>query len=475
MKANALMGAAVALGMLLAPSARAGHQLGLPEALALARKNNRDLAAARARLRQAQVGIEQARTALLPTLAAQGKYTHNYKEASFDLGTVTAGFRGLAATLTAANAAAPPSAQNPALAPALEQFLQSLTANAPTPITIQKREQLDSSLALAAPVLAPSAWSSLSAARSQAEAAHANFEVTATDVLFSAAQGFFAAAGADELVLAREHAVEVAQLTRANAQAKLDAGSAKRTDVNQAHLALLRAEQAVREARDTRAQAYRSLATLLQLEQPFIVAPPVTAVAPAPPLDRLTAHALRARPELQSYRASVDAANAQRAAADWRWAPTLTAFGNARLSNYASFTGDRYAWALGLQLDWLLFDAGVRDTQRHLAIAQRDENQQRAAAEADAIRDQIKNAAETLQTRQAALATAEQSATLAHDTLALSRAEYDAGTATQLDVLQSQDALVSAEVARAQARFDLALARITLERTAGTFPEAAVE
>jgi outer membrane protein TolC len=41
----------------------------------------------------------------------------------------------------------------------------------------------------------------------------------------------------------------------------------------------------------------------------------------------------------------------------------------------------------------------------------------------------------------------------------------------QLDLLQAQDSLVSAEVAVAQARFDLGLSDLQLKRTAGQLPD----
>ncbi len=48
--------------------------------------------------------------------------------------------------------------------------------------------------------------------------------------------------------------------------------------------------------------------------------------------------------------------------------------------------------------------------------------------------------------------------------------QHEAGTATQLDLLQAQDALVGAEVTLAQARFDLALGALALDRASGAFP-----
>ena len=67
------------------------------------------------------------------------------------------------------------------------------------------------------------------------------------------------------------------------------------------------------------------------------------------------------------------------------------------------------------------------------------------------------NADRALTTKRRALDTARRSVQLSKETLDLVQAQHDAGTATQLDLLQAQDNLVAAEVALAQARFDLAL------------------
>jgi outer membrane protein TolC len=202
-------------------------------------------------------------------------------------------------------------------------------------------------------------------------------------------------------------------------------------------------------------------------------------VSPAPispvehSIEALVRLAMERRPE---FAASVATANAQREraqAAKWRFAPTLSAFGQAKVGNYASFTGNDYAWSLGLQLDWAAFDGGSHTAQAQLAQAQRAETLALLAAEQDTVRDAVANNLSNVHTKQTGIATAEQAATLAEETLRLIRAQYDAGVATQLDVLQAQDSLLEAEVTRAQANFDLALAKLSLDQSAGLFPEAA--
>jgi outer membrane protein TolC len=370
------------------------------------------------------VTIEQARAALLPQLAAQGRYTHNNREVQLLL---------------------PPQ----------------------TNLVIQKGEQLDASLTVTAPLLAPSAWLALSAAGEGHAAARDGFAASSAGVLYSVAQAFFVAAGADELVLAREDAVEVARKTFDDARARVAAGVAHSVEQSRGALALMSAEQALLQAGDAQAQAHRALATILDLHAPFQV---TWDRAPGPDVDAgdLVRGALRSRPELAALEKTLAGLDSQLAAQRWRWAPALSAFGSLRGFNYTGFSGDNYAWSAGVQLDWTLYDGGTRDAARHAAAAQLRQSQTRIELTRDQIADEVMDAARALATRRGALATAQQSAALSAETLTIIRARHGEGAATQLELLQAQDALVAAEVTRAQARFELALAEVALARAAGS-------
>lgn len=426
--------AALAAVILGSPTvAQAERALTLDEVLTLARQNNRDLAVARARLDEARVGVEQARAALLPTAAASGSYTRNYKQDSLDL---------------------PPA------------------FGFPSPVVVLQQNALQGGLSVSVPLVAPAAYPALSAAGQTFDAARKTFDVSETSILFNAAQAFFLAAGADELLQARHHAVEVARVTMNNASARLLAGTVNRTEVTRAELALLNAEQAERTADDTRVQTYRSLVTILALREAIHVVPPDPGKLPPsdPAVETLTSQALHLRPEIGAYEANIRAAEGQANAALWRWAPTLSASGSANLYNYAGFTGDKYSWGVGALLSWTLYDGGLRDASRHQANAQRIENEAQLSLLHDTIGDDIANAERSLATKRVALTTAQRSVSLASETLDLLRAQYGAGTSTELDVLQAQDSLINAEVTQAQARFDLSLADLTLKRVSGTFP-----
>jgi outer membrane protein TolC len=241
-----------------------------------------------------------------------------------------------------------------------------------------------------------------------------------------------------------------------------------KVDVDRAELALLRAQQMEREARHGREQAYTGLATLIQIEGPFRAKAP-TALG-APPAEQPLENVLQLRPEFRGLELSTRAADLQAKTDAWRWSPQISAFGNARRFNYDNFNRDRHSWAIGLQLDWVIFDGGARDAERHLANAQEEENQARAAVLADSIRDDLKTGRSLVDTKRQGVFAATRGVELAKETIDLVRTQYEAGTVTQVDLLAAQDALVGAQEALAQSRFDLAVADLTLRRTAGTFP-----
>ena len=401
-------------------------ELTLEQAMAMARKANRSLRVEQAHLAQARTNLELAWAALYPTVAAQGKYTRNNIAFSFPI--------------------------------------------SPTEtLTVQPKNQLDGSVSFLVPLLVPSAYLALQAVKSGVGASEAQFETSQTTILFSVAQAFYAAAITEEVMSARQSNIEVARATLQNAQTRFQNGSVTKVDVDRAELALVRAEQGARESHFAREQAYRALSTLIQSERRFKVRAAVAAAATTEESMSLES-ALHLRPEFRALELSVRSADAQRRAYAWRWAPTLSAFGSLRVFNYDNFASEQHAWAIGAQLDWVLYDGGVRDAQRHLARAQAEEAAARGAVLRDAIRDDLANGHGLLETKRHAQRAAERSVELALETLGLVRTQYAAGSAAQIDLLQAQDGLVAAKESLAQAHFEVAVADLTLRRAAGSFP-----
>jgi len=422
------------------PATPAGRDLTLDQALAEARRANRQLVVNRAQLAGVRTNIEQAWSALFPVITAQGKYTRNYKEADLDF---TSLFQAL-----------------------------GVMTNPPVGATgfdvvILKGNQLDASINASMPLLAPAAYYGLDAVKKNVGSAEANYTASEDNILLSVAQTFYLCAAADEVVVSRQTDIQVATATLDNAKTRFAAGTVTKVDVDRAELALVRADQGLRDVLYSRQQSYRALSTLIQAQAPFTVRPPeLSTGTPEGTLET----ALKLRPEFRALNLTAASADATAKAYGWKWAPTLSAFGNARIGNYIGFTGDKYNWAVGLQLDWTIFDGGARDAQRHQAAWANAQAEAQSLVLADSIRDDLDNGRQLLATRREALAASNRALVLSQETLELVRAQYEAGTITQVDLLQAQDNLVLAQEALARSRFDVATADVNLRYSAGTFP-----
>jgi outer membrane protein TolC len=470
--ANTFRISAVAGALLLASAglAHADRSLTLDEAIGLARAHNHDLRGARERISMANAGVAEARAALLPSLATQGRYTHNYKEVDFNLSDLAGPTFGVADAIRGTTT-------NPAEAAAIqdaERQANAVFANTP-PVVIQKKEELDGLINASVPLFAPSSYYGLSAARRGLDATEAQYQVTEATVLVSVAQAYFAAAGTDELVVARQGGVTVATETFDVAKARVAAELANQVESTRAETALVRARQDLAEAENAQSAAYRALGLLLGTRETLKVQTVNTLPAEPGAVDALVGEAHSRRPELTAEHATIAEAEANAQANAWKWSPTVSAFGRATLANYAGFSGDKYSWAIGVQLDWLMYDGGARDAQRQIAESQKRVAEDRLLALGDTVSDEVANAHGTLATKRKGVGAAQRAVELARETLRLIRAQYEAGTAKQLDVLQAQDVLVSGEVALAQAHFDVAFADLQLKRAAGSFPGRAHE
>jgi len=405
-------------------AAPGGASLTLDQALALARKNNHTIALERGRLAEAQSTTEQASSALFPTVAGQARFTRNYKAVALP-------FNG---------------------------------AN----LLLQPLNQWDLGVTATAPVIVPSAYAALGAARTGVRASEARFAASEAELLLGVANSFLLAAAADEVLVARRSSVALLEEALQVTQKREAVGAVTTFDVDRAQLALVQARQQVAEAANERAKAYRALGTLAGVDGPFTVEAQFSQ-GPKPAADDV-GQALRSRPEYRAAQETLRAAEAQRRARAWEWAPSLSAFGNVRRFNYDNFALDNHSWAVGGQLDWIFFDGGARDARRHAAAAQEVQAQAGVALVNDQIRDDLADSAGTLRTKQQALEAAEESVALASRALELARVQYQTGVGTQLDLLQAQDAVVTSRVQLAQAHFDVASADLALRHAAGTFP-----
>jgi outer membrane protein TolC len=406
----------------------APRTLSLDEALAELDRQNLSLVQARARAEQAAATVRQSQAALLPTLVASGTYTRNSDE------------RTLAVPI----------------------------AGAPSTIVIQPLEALQATGTLRVPLVVPSAWFDIEAAREGVRAAEASTSGIRAQLRTGLAQAAYGAVAIDEVVTASERAVTTAAEHAKSADRRMKAGTSPPLDSLRAQAELVRRESDLVRARADLSRAQLALGILLgRAEQIHVTAPP----APGPIMATASANvvddALARRPEMAAQRAQVDAARAQLRSAWARFAPQLFATGSIFASDTPYVTGKKDGWRVVLELSWPLYDGGLRYGKREQALASIAETSAGASAQRLTVIQQIEDASRDVSVARERLRLAEAQQKLAADAAASAQRSFDAGVASSLDTLDANDRLYQAEVGLADGRARLAQAVLSLDQALG--------
>ncbi|HET7825608.1 MAG TPA: TolC family protein, partial [Anaeromyxobacter sp.] len=317
------------------------------------------------------------------------------------------------------------------------------------------------------PLVVPQAWYDSASTRSAARAAAASADAARRQVRAGFAQAAWAAAAADEVVLASERAVEsAAELTR-SAQRRVRAGTAAPLDVLKAQTEQVRRESDLTRARADGERGRLALGILLGRDGPVRVAVP-TAVEPEPSRGpALVDEALSRRPEIAAQEAQVAAADEAVRSARARILPQLSASASAFAQDVPLPTGKNDGWRVTLDLTWLAFDGGFREARQQQASAQRASARAAADAQRLAVVQEVADGVRELDVARERLRLAETQGRLAADAAASAKRSFDAGVASSLDVIDANDRLYQADVGLADARARLAQARVALDRALG--------
>lgn len=404
--------------------ARALQPLG--EFIGAADRANPDLQAARATAEQRDAEADRASGALLPSLAAQGTYTRNQYEVAFP-----------AAALGGQTGAAASSGK----------------------IVILPHNQLDASFTVSVPVIDVASWERRGASRAALAGARADVEASRADVARRVTQTYYQLIGDEALVQAARRALELSHADAALVNDRKGGGTASELDVQRANADTARAEQQLSSAEFAAIMSRRSLESLTGLAPEPSTQFPVDDLHEEAPLERWTTRTARL-PSVQSAEAAERAAKANASAATAAWLPTVSASAQERLTNAPSLTLHNAYYLLQATAQWKL-DATVPATARAQTAAAnvsaaRLRGTKRAADDA-VFRDfyQVRASIAKARSAREQLKASNVAAELAQD-------RFSGGLATQLDVLQSEQDLFGAEVARIQADADLAYARAVL-------------
>jgi outer membrane protein TolC len=229
-----------------------------------------------------------------------------------------------------------------------------------------------------------------------------------------------------------------------------------------------RAEQDLVSSRNALAAAKLALATLLQRDANFELAPPPEPQPPEPSA-QLAEKALEERPDVAAARKGEELAETQRLGARYAYLPTVGLSGAFRVSNVGGFTGESTSWLVTLAATWTIYDGGLREaTIREQSAKVAEAEAQRQAAEARA-REEVERAQLELQSAIANREKAREALELARESQRLTDISFKAGVATYLEVADVNTALTAAEVGDVAERLQASLAALRLLKAVGAF------
>ncbi len=426
------------------PDVPTRRPLPLAEVLASARANNTDVAVLEERLAQADALSSRARAALLPSLNANAAFTLNGNEAVLPFADPTAGYT-----------------QQPRPDGGVD-----LIPNRTLLITIQPRTQFSAGAQLAVPLVVVPAWLGIKNAQQSREAVAKDVE-RARQALFSGiAQTYLQAVSAQRLVTLARTLVETTTAQERIAQVRFQAGAAPKIAALRTSVDLARARQQLRQAENGYATTRLVLRQLAGLTEDFDVVPPEAVAPPPGEVDALVAQALATRPDLAASRMQVDIAQRAVSATKWEWAPTIAAVGSAQWASVAGLTGQQANWLAQVTASFSLFDGS-----RLARLREGRSRVRQASAASEGLRRlverEVRTAALNLETAQANLGQAREQERLAVESASLVDAQFRAGAATYLDVVDANTARFSAGVATVSEELNVQTATLRLLEAMG--------
>jgi outer membrane protein TolC len=179
--------------------------------------------------------------------------------------------------------------------------------------------------------------------------------------------------------------------------------------------------------------------------------------------------ALKGRRDLQVAQLTLDIAEESKRDAWYRFLPSLVFTGMYRYADVKGFS-DRYdSWNIGLALSVPLYDGGLRyaylresDSLIREATLQLQEKERQ-------IKSEIRQLWLNMETAEANLVKARRSVELAKRQVELAKASYEAGTITNLEVLDANYMLFISEVSEAQEELNRNLAILRLQKSVRMF------
>lgn len=310
----------------------------------------------------------------------------------------------------------------------------------------------------------------LNRAKATGEAADANLVAQRFAVTLQVQNAFFDVLRAGELVRVAQSQLQTAQEGLAAAEQRLRVGSATRSDVLRAQLAVTQAKQAVSQAQSQERAAQFALGRLVGSTGPVGATPPAS-LDPKPlaiPPEQLAEMVQSQAPAVAAAAAQVKAGEAGVKAARAQYFPTLRLSGGYDwLNQQLGFENVQGSWNVRLGVSFPVFNGFQREEQVEQASVQADVARAQLEDARRSVRAELEKALATLSNAEQQIQLSQQAVEVAEEDLRVQRERYRLGASTILDQVTSQQNLAQAQTNLVNARYDYQIARAQVEALVG--------
>jgi len=320
--------------------------------------------------------------------------------------------------------------------------------------------------------------SAIRASKLTREQSLAQYQAVVADTLLEVRRTYYDTLLAEQQIKVRTASVELLQKELEDTTRRYDAGTVPRFNVLRAEVELANAKPRLSRARNAWRISKNTLANLLGYNLPAgiwediplqltdkLEVIPYTIELPA-----AIAQALERRPELVALRASEGLAREDIINAKSGYKPSVQIYGGYGWRNSAfsdDLGNDIEGWTAGAEMKWSFFDGGSARGK----VIETKAREKKASVELDdasrRIELEVRTAYSTFIEAKEVLVSTEKVVEQAEEALRLAKSRYDAGSGTQLDVLDAETSLTEARTIKNEALHAYLVARASMERAIG--------
>jgi outer membrane protein TolC len=320
----------------------------------------------------------------------------------------------------------------------------------------------------------------LQAAGATKKQALAQYQTAVADTLLTIRLAYYDVLLAAQQITVNEASVNLLQKELEDQQRRYDAGTVPHFNVLRAEVAVANARPALIQARNNYRIAKNNLSNLLGYNLPREIWEDIplnlTDTLDAAPyqvdLPAAIQQALARRTELVAARKTAELQRLNVVNAKAGYKPTVQVFAgygwyNAQFTQPVELDHDIHGWNAGAQLNWNIFDGMLTHGKVVQSRALYEKARNDVDDKARQIELEVRTAYSDFVMAREVLDSQQKVQEQAMEALREAKARADAGTATQLDVLDAETSLTQARTTEVQALHDYAAARARLERAIG--------